>query len=811
MKRVLRYFPEKRFLKSKIFKRVLFSFAGIVLILFFIFIIYFYYRIYKKEYSDFINRERNESLSTVLSLKALSSELSLSVLYLKDSVKFLNMVNAPFDSLKDLLPLFFRDETIYKELLTYYKEIVIVENESSGIVYNFSTKEIYEIDEEEIKSLKDGKYKCMKDNGLNIHFSINKDKKNYVIYSFSIKNRDVYIKIPLKKIIDYILTGQFKSAVFIYDENENLIYDKRCIEGFVLSLDDIISFPTHFNQDIRIEEKKSFLVIYVPFEIPFFDLSLLYVEVVPIYAGFKWYEYSFVVLIFFIFALLLSLIFSNLIIRQFIYPLQIIKESVVKITQGDFSNYIELSTQDEFEELANAINVMARRLHDLYMNLEEKVKARTEELEKQKYRLKKLYESSFIFFKDKDEMLAVLLKNLMDILDIEMISISHKLPEGWEFLAFIDKDGKIKRPEGEKIEHLYLDEVVYNTKKVFVLEDISKEEKWRETFLKTEIRSYMGVPIFVGKEIYGVLSALNKHPYKFTSEEYEIMALFTHRISYFLETELWQKRIMEKQRELEELNNLLYMKNMELKKLTEDLQRANKAKSNFLANVSHELRTPLNAILGFSEVLLDGYFGDLNSKQKEYVKDILESGKHLLSLINDVLDLSKIEAGKEELHLSRVKLNELVDNVLLLIKEQIFKHNIKVVKFYDKNIGEVMVDELKLKQILFNLFSNAVKFTPDGKKIGVTTKLLDKWYRISVWDTGIGIEKDGLKRLFREFSQLENPYVKKYKGTGLGLAISKKLAEMHGGFIKVVSVYGKGSTFSVYLPKNLKVKLENEK
>jgi signal transduction histidine kinase len=230
------------------------------------------------------------------------------------------------------------------------------------------------------------------------------------------------------------------------------------------------------------------------------------------------------------------------------------------------------------------------------------------------------------------------------------------------------------------------------------------------------------------------------------------------------------------------------------------LQETNRLKSQFLANMSHELRTPLNSILGFSEVLQDRMFGDLNDKQEEYIKYIRESGQNLLSLITDILDLSKIETGDLEMELGKVRIGDLLKDSLNMVKVKALKHGIELYLNLEDGIPEIYADERKVKQIVFNLLSNAVKFTPDGGKVGIEAVKDDEYVRITVWDTGIGIKKKDRGKLFRKFQQLESGAGKRYQGTGLGLALSRKLVEMHRGRIWVESEPGKGSRFSFTLP-----------
>jgi len=241
----------------------------------------------------------------------------------------------------------------------------------------------------------------------------------------------------------------------------------------------------------------------------------------------------------------------------------------------------------------------------------------------------------------------------------------------------------------------------------------------------------------------------------------------------------------------------------------ERLAYASKAKSEFLANMSHELRTPLNSILGFSQLLKQKMFGELNEKQEHHVDNILTSGNFLLNLVNDILDLSKVEAGKMELVIEKIHVPQVMNESLILIKEKAIKHNVKLKLDLDPKLDYIEADKLRIKQVLFNLLGNAVKFSkPEGETVTVTTKKEGDIAKISVSDTGIGIREEDMRKLFNTFEQLDSGITKKYGGTGLGLAISKKLVEMHGGTIMAESKFGIGSTFSFLLP--IKAKKEGK-
>jgi signal transduction histidine kinase len=239
---------------------------------------------------------------------------------------------------------------------------------------------------------------------------------------------------------------------------------------------------------------------------------------------------------------------------------------------------------------------------------------------------------------------------------------------------------------------------------------------------------------------------------------------------------------------------------LEIEEKGQQLEVANRHKSEFLANMSHELRTPLNAIIGFSEVLLERMFGEVNDKQEEYLQDIFSSGKHLLSLINDILDLSKVEAGRMELELTKFSLPMAIDNALTLVRTRAENHGITLEMNVDERLGDFVGDERKIKQILVNLLSNAVKFTPEGGRVGVHAVPANGNVEISVSDTGIGIPQDDQALIFEEFRQAGTDHAGKREGTGLGLTLTRKFVELQGGSLGVKSEVGRGSTFTFTLP-----------
>ncbi|MDD5237418.1 MAG: PAS domain S-box protein [Candidatus Omnitrophica bacterium] len=253
--------------------------------------------------------------------------------------------------------------------------------------------------------------------------------------------------------------------------------------------------------------------------------------------------------------------------------------------------------------------------------------------------------------------------------------------------------------------------------------------------------------------------------------------------------------------ERREIEKGLEKAHKELQELAVELKRTTRAKSEFLANMSHELRTPLNSINGFSEVLYDETFGPLNEKQKKYVNNILTSGKHLLLLINQILDMAKVESGKMKLALSSLPMKSLLNEISLLVADMVSKKKIDMSLEIAEDLPNIEGDELKVREILYNLLSNAAKFTSEGGKIGMRAKRADSEIEIEVWDTGAGIAPENIGKIFEGFFRVDTPYSRVTEGTGLGLPLSKKLVELHGGSFVVESEgLNKGTQVRFTLP-----------
>jgi signal transduction histidine kinase len=319
------------------------------------------------------------------------------------------------------------------------------------------------------------------------------------------------------------------------------------------------------------------------------------------------------------------------------------------------------------------------------------------------------------------------------------------------------------------------------TQAVVHIPDVRLDEQYRALPLRQAVghRSLLSVPMLRDGGAIGTILVGRGEPEPFSDKQIALLKTFADQAVIAIE------------------NVRLFT---ELDDKTQQLEIANRHKSEFLANMSHELRTPLNAVIGFSEVLLERMFGEVNPKQEEYLNDILSSGKHLLSLINDILDLSKIEAGRMELEAQAFDLPSALDNALTLIRERAARHSIRLEVHVDPAIGEVVADERKVKQVLLNLLSNAVKFTPEGGKITMSAALNGDAVAVSVADTGVGIAAEDQEAIFEEFRQVGDDYARKREGTGLGLALARRLVELHGGRLSVQSELGKGSTFTFTIP-----------
>jgi signal transduction histidine kinase len=309
-----------------------------------------------------------------------------------------------------------------------------------------------------------------------------------------------------------------------------------------------------------------------------------------------------------------------------------------------------------------------------------------------------------------------------------------------------------------------------------------------DALIEAGYRAVVAVPLIREDHLIGALTMNRKTPGEFPPEVIDLLRTFATQSALAIQNARLFREIEDKSRQLE---------------------AASQHKSEFLANMSHELRTPLNAIIGFSEVLSEKMFGELNEKQEEYLKDIYASGNHLLSLINDILDLSKIEAGRMELELSDFHLPTALDSALTLVRERAGRRSIAVHLSVDERLGHIQADERKVRQVVLNLLSNAIKFTPEGGRIEVAAVAKDGSVEVSVSDTGVGIAPEDQEAVFEEFRQVGTAD-KKVEGTGLGLTLCRKFVELHGGRIWVKSEIGVGSTFTFTIPVRMAIAADAE-
>ena len=506
---------------------------------------------------------------------------------------------------------------------------------------------------------------------------------------------------------------------------------------------------------------------------------------------------AFAISVFLVLMLVLASIFIG---NRLTEPIKKIIRLSSSIASGDFSEKLNVTSQDEIGKLTNAINEMSNKLN--------KSIGEREQSEERYQRL--------IEFADVGIIAAE--KNII-------IQVNRKAAEIYGY----SKEELIGQPPSI----LTTEQHSNNHKKM--LEEISQFGKARKTVFEENGIKKDG-SIFPIEVSYSLSDLENKEDCSIIA----IMRDITERITYqeALETayDEMELRVQERTAELKQSNEQLQREikernliEKELLEAKESAESANKAKSDFLANMSHELRTPLNHIIGFTELVLDKNFGELNETQAEYLSDVLQSSNHLLSLINDILDLSKVEAGKQELEPTNINLKDLLERSLFMFKEKTMKHGLQLSLDLDHIPKTIMADERKLKQVIYNLIANAVKFTSKGGSINISACHLSSdnghWKKydeapfhvpitddqstithrqciaISVEDTGIGVKQEDLERIFNPFEQVDSSSSRRYQGTGLGLSLCKKLINLHGGTIWAESEgEGKGTTLSFIIP-----------
>jgi signal transduction histidine kinase len=505
-------------------------------------------------------------------------------------------------------------------------------------------------------------------------------------------------------------------------------------------------------------------------------------------------------------ALIVAISLTSIIItRRYISrPLGKLQESASLIAHGDLDTSIDTGSSDEIGSLAKHLNVMREsikqlfgelskskeQLEDYSRTLEQKVKKRTRQLARSVEELEALGQVSQAVNStiDLQTVLITIVTRATELSssdagviyefdeadDAFHVRAAHRIsPENLEAL----RKTPFHLGEGA-LGHAAATKTPCQVADIQLERQFAAPQVWN-ILAELGFRSLLSIPLIRESRLIGGLSVYRRNSGEFPEQVVTILQTFAAQSVLAIQNARLFREIQNKSRELE---------------------ITSQHKSQFLANMSHELRTPLNAIIGFSEVLLEKMCGDLNDEQEEYLNDIFTSGKHLLDLINDVLDLSKIEAGKLEIEREAVDLQKLLQGSLVVVRERALAHGIKLKLTVADHLEMITADERKVKQVIFNLLSNAMKFTPDKGEVGIRARMIDGVVEIAVWDTGVGIAEEDQQRIFEEFQQAEQGLTDNTEGTGLGLALAKKLVNLHGGRIWVESEKGEGSTFIFTLP-----------
>ncbi len=485
--------------------------------------------------------------------------------------------------------------------------------------------------------------------------------------------------------------------------------------------------------------------------------------------------------------LLFSILAAMWLARSMVRPIRTLQEGAAQIGAGNLDQKIDIRTGDELQALAEQFNHMTDRLRESYAGLERKVEDRTAELKLALEQQTAISEILRVISASPTDVLPVLhavAERAMRICEASNARIF--IVEKLGLRCAVEMGGMTGVSVGDvlPLDRGWVTGRAIIDRKAIHIEDVKAlpPEEYplaRELQGKYGHRTVLVVPLMREQQALGAILLRRMETRPFSEKQIALLQTFADQAAIAIENVRLFNEIQEKSRQLE---------------------IADKHKSEFLANMSHELRTPLNAIIGFSEALIERMFGELNDKQADYMKDIHESGRHLLSLINDILDLSKIEAGRMELEPSDFDLPSALSNAMTLVRERAQRHGIALGLNIDPNLSSIHADERKFKQIVVNLLSNAVKFTPDGGRVDVSARLDGDKVEIAVADTGIGIAPEDQATVFEEFKQVGRDYTRKAEGTGLGLALTKRFVELHGGAVRLESVPGKGSTFSFTIP-----------